>query len=66
MSVIPGGLGAQEGGYLFLLMGLGYSEMTGITFALIRRIREIIWILVGLVFLAVLRSKRTRAAPSSG
>lgn len=66
MSVIPGGLGAQEGGYLFLLMGLGYGEMTGITFALIRRIREIIWILVGLVFLAVLRSKHTRAAPSSG
>ncbi len=66
MSVIPGGLGVQEGGYLFLLMGLGYGEMTGIAFALIRRIREIIWILVGLVFLAALRGKAARATPSSG
>ena len=57
VSFVPGGLGAQEGGYLFLLMALGYGEVTGITFALIRRIREIFWILIGLVFLAVLRDK---------
>ncbi len=61
VSFIPGGLGAQEGGYLFLLMALGYGEVTGITFALIRRIREIMWILIGLVFLAVLREKATLA-----
>ena len=57
VSFVPGGLGAQEGGYLFLLMALGYDEVTGITFALIRRLREILWILIGLVFLAVLRDK---------
>ena len=65
-SFVPGGLGVQEGGYLFLLMGLGYGEMMGITFAFVRRIREIIWILAGLVFLAVLRGKATLAVPSSG
>ncbi|MYA29408.1 MAG: flippase-like domain-containing protein [Nitrospira sp. SB0672_bin_25] len=57
VSFVPGGLGAQEGGYLFLLMVLGHDEVTGITFALIRRLREILWILIGLVFLAVLRDK---------
>lgn len=57
VSFVPGGLGAQEGGYLFLLTAFGYDEVTGITFALIRRLREILWILIGLVFLAVLRGK---------
>ncbi len=65
VSFIPGGLGAQEGGYLFLLLGLGYGEITGIAFAFVRRIREIIWILIGLVFLAALRGKDALAAPSS-
>ena len=64
VSFVPGGLGAQEGGYLFLLVALGYGEVTGITFALIRRIREILWILIGLVFLAVLRDKTAVASTS--
>ncbi len=64
VSFVPGGLGAQEGGYLFLLVALGYGELTGITFALIRRIRELLWILIGLVFLAVLRDKAPLAATS--
>ena len=61
VSFVPGGLGAQEGGYLFVLMALGYDEVTGITFALIRRIREILWVLIGLAFLAVLRDKAALA-----
>ena len=64
VSFVPGGLGAQEGGYLFLLMALGHDEVTGITFALIRRLREILWILIGLVFLAVLRGKTALATTS--
>ena len=64
VSFVPGGLGAQEGGYLFLLMALGYGEVTGIAFALIRRIREIVWILIGLVFWAVLRDKAAFATTS--
>ena len=64
VSFVPGGLGAQEGGYLLLLMALGYGEVTGIAFALIRRVREIVWILIGLVFLAVLRDKAAWAATS--
>lgn len=64
VSFVPGGLGVQEGGYLVFLMALGYGEVTGITFAVIRRIREILWILIGLLFLAVLRDK-ARLTPTS-
>lgn len=66
VSFIPGGMGAQEGGYLFLLMGFGYGEVTGITFALLRRIREVLWIVLGLLFLAGLREKSSRALPFTG
>lgn len=55
---IPGSLGAQEGGYLLLLLAFGYDDVTGITFALVRRLREVLWIVVGLVFLAFLKGKK--------
>ena len=54
---IPGSLGAQEGGYTLLLMSFGYTEVTGITFALIRRLREILWIFIGLGCLMLLKGK---------
>lgn len=54
---IPGSLGAQEGGYTLLLMGFGYSEVTGLTFALIRRAREILWILIGLICLLLVKGQ---------
>ena len=54
---IPGSLGAQEGGYTLLLMSFGYTEVTGITFALIRRMREVLWILIGLGCLMLLKDK---------
>ncbi|MGD9850075.1 MAG: flippase-like domain-containing protein [Nitrospirales bacterium] len=54
---IPGSLGAQEGGYTLLLMSFGYSEVTGLTFALIRRLREILWIVIGLGCLMLLQGK---------
>jgi glycosyltransferase 2 family protein len=47
---IPGGLGTQDGGNLLLLEAFGYS---GIIFALLRRFRELVWIGVGLLCLAM-------------
>ena len=43
---IPGSLGAQDAGNLLLLTAFGYGEVTGITFALLRRFREFVWILL--------------------
>ncbi len=48
---IPGSLGAQDGGNLLLLKAFGYSDITGITFALLRRFRELVWIGLGLLCL---------------
>lgn len=49
---IPGSLGAQDAGYMLLLKAFGYSDVTGITFALLRRFRELVWIGIGLLCLA--------------
>lgn len=49
---IPGSLGAQDAGNLLLLQAFGYSDVMGITFALLRRFRELVWIGIGLLCLA--------------
>lgn len=54
---IPGSLGAQEGGNLALLLAFGYGEVSGITFALLRRVRELAWIGIGLICLMALGGK---------
>ena len=51
---IPGSLGAQDVGNLFLLKDFGYSDVAGVTFALLRRFRELFWIGLGLLCLAML------------
>lgn len=55
---IPASLGAQEGGNVLVLMAFGYSAVTGITFALLRRIRELVWIAAGLICLAALGGRQ--------
>ena len=52
--IIPGSVGAQEGGNVLLLMAYGYSDLAGITFAVLRRVRELVWIIIGLACLAAL------------
>jgi uncharacterized protein (TIRG00374 family) len=56
---IPGSLGAQDGGNLLLLKAFGYSDVTGITFALLRRFRELVWIGIGLICLAAMGKKES-------
>ena len=55
---IPGSLGAQDGGNLLLLKIFGYSDVAGITFALLRRFRELVWIGIGLGCLAIIGKHR--------
>jgi hypothetical protein len=56
---IPGSLGAQDGGNMLLLKAFGYSDVTGITFALVRRFRELVWIGLGLLCLALAGGRAT-------
>ena len=61
---IPGSLGAQDVGNFLLLKDFGYSDVAGVTFALVRRYRELVWIAIGLLCLATLRGRS--AAIQSG
>ena len=54
---IPGSLGAQDIGNFFLLKDFGYSDVASVTFALVRRYREVVWIVIGLLCLATLRGR---------
>lgn len=51
---IPGSVGVQEGGIVLLLKAFGYSDVTGISFALLRRLRELVWMAVGVACFALL------------
>jgi glycosyltransferase 2 family protein len=46
---IPGGLGAQEGGNVLIFALFGFSSSLGFTFSLVRRVRELLWIMLGLL-----------------
>ena len=63
-------LGALEGGYALTFAALGLGSTAGVSFSLIRRLREAAWIAVGLLALALIRpvSLRdpTRAAARPG
>ncbi len=55
---IPGSLGAQEGGNLAILLAFGHPDVIGMAFALLRRLRELVWIAIGLVCLGILQEKK--------
>ncbi len=54
---IPSSIGAQEGGIVLIFMQFGFNQSLGFTFALIRRIREMIWIAIGLTLWAMIEDK---------
>jgi glycosyltransferase 2 family protein len=58
---IPGSLGVQDGGNVLLLALFGYPSSFGLTFSLVRRLRELLWIGIGL--LVLLRHYGWRSRP---
>jgi len=47
-AFIPGSVGGQEAGTVLLFVAFGFAEASGVTFAIARRLREIVWIAFGL------------------
>jgi len=47
--LIPSSIGAQEGGIVLIFLEFGFNKSVGFTFAVIRRMREIIWLAAGLL-----------------
>jgi uncharacterized membrane protein YbhN (UPF0104 family) len=46
--IVPGSLGIQEGGQVLIFVAFGFSASLAMTFSLLRRGREILWIGFGL------------------
>jgi putative membrane protein len=61
--VVPGALGPQEGGGIAVCRWLGIPPAVGLALWLVRRAREIIYNVVGLVYLA---ARRSRSVAGSG
>lgn len=58
--MIPASVGAQEGIFVATFSALGLGSTTGVSFALTRRVREIAWIVAGLIAFAVMRERPVR------
>ena len=61
--LIPGSLGALEGGYAATFAALGLGSTAGVSFSLVRRIREAVWIAIGLLAFALMRPAHTPGSP---
>jgi uncharacterized protein (TIRG00374 family) len=53
--MVPASIGALEGGHVAIFTALGLGGMTGMTFSIVRRIREATWIGIGFLALAAYR-----------
>jgi uncharacterized protein (TIRG00374 family) len=60
--VIPASLGVLEGGFVATFAALGLGATPAISFSLVRRIREAVWVGLGLVAFALARSRAQSAA----
>ena len=56
--LIPGSLGALEVGYAATFAALGLGSTAGVSFSLVRRLREAVWIALGLAAFALMRPSR--------
>jgi glycosyltransferase 2 family protein len=63
--LIPAKLVSQEGGKALILATLGYPVGVGFVVGLLRRIKEMIWVMFGLTSLAAYRLLAERAAPAT-
>ncbi|HKX02407.1 MAG TPA: lysylphosphatidylglycerol synthase domain-containing protein [Methylomirabilota bacterium] len=59
--MVPASLGALEGGYVAFFEAFGLTATAGISFVLVRRLREMLW--AGLGFLALGVSHRAHGVP---
>jgi putative membrane protein len=60
--MIPASLGALEGGYVAVFGAFGLAGAVGLSYTLIRRLREAVWAALGYVWLASLRARPSRPA----
>ncbi len=54
---IPSSIGVQEGGILLIFSEFGFSDPLSLTFAVIRRLREMVWVGIGLALWMLIKDK---------
>ncbi|MBI4055632.1 MAG: flippase-like domain-containing protein [Elusimicrobia bacterium] len=60
---LPARIGGGDGSRVLIFIALGFSSATGLAFSIIRRLREMIWIGLGLLSLLTQHLRPTRALP---
>ena len=60
--MVPASLGALEGGNVAIFAAFGMGGAVALTYTLVRRLREILWVAAGFVASSVV-SLRVAAAP---
>ena len=63
--MIPASLGALEGGHVAIFGALGLGGAMGLSYTLIRRLREAVWAALGLLWLASLRARPWLGEPEA-
>lgn len=61
--MVPAHFGALEGGHVAAFLALGREAATGLSFSLVRRVREAAWVGLGFLMLAGWRSASSSVAP---
>jgi hypothetical protein len=56
---VPARVGVQEGGLYTIFFALGLDPAKGFSLGLVRRLRELVWGLVGLIILGLCRHPRS-------
>lgn len=59
--MVPASLGAYEGGNAAAFEALGYGAGAGLAFSAVRRARQVVWIVIGLLVLGVMRWSESRS-----
>ena len=54
---IPASIGAQEGGIILIFSQFGFPDPISLTFALVRRLREIVWVGCGLLLWGLIEDR---------
>jgi uncharacterized protein (TIRG00374 family) len=55
--LVPASLGAYEGANAAAFGALGFGAGAGVAFSLVRRARQVVWVVIGLVVLLVMRAR---------
>jgi uncharacterized protein (TIRG00374 family) len=66
LFILPAGLGVQDYGYVLFLKSFGVpdAESVGVAFVLMKRSKELIWIVIGYIFMAMGGVKASELAES--